>query len=312
MRLRAQVALVFFLSTALCGFAQSRTRAAWNVQWEPRRLVNGSAVLFRVTAPRTLTALRGSWSGHEISFRFENGCKCWYAIAGIPLDAAAGKYPLRLQGVAPGVSGAAFTSEVPVLAKHYPTTTISVAPEYIQPPKEVQARIEEEQVLKKKVFSELAPESVWGDRFLAPVDSNVTAVFGSSRTYNGIKKRSHLGLDFHATVGTTVHAANRGTVILARNLYYEGNCVFIDHGQGLLTLYFHLSEIKVKEGDKVESGTILGLSGNTGQVTAPHLHFAARWQGVYVDPQTLLALHPPLSPRSTGRSGFGAAAIRSR
>jgi Peptidase family M23 len=312
MKLRAQVALVLFVSTALCGFAQSKPRAAWNVRWEPRRVVNGSAVLFRVTAPATLTTLRGSWSGHEISFRFENGCKCWYAIAGVSLDAAGGKYPLQLQGVAPGAADMRFASEVPVIAKHYPTTTISVAPEYVQPPKEVEARIEEEQALKKKVFSEIAPDSVWGNRFLAPVDSNITAVFGSSRTYNGIKKSSHLGLDFHAAVGTTVRAANRGTVILARNLYFEGNCVFIDHGQGLLTLYFHLSEIKVKEGDKVESGTILGLSGNTGRVTAPHLHFAVRWQGVYLDPETLLALHPPLPARSTGQRGFGAAAIRSR
>jgi murein DD-endopeptidase MepM/ murein hydrolase activator NlpD len=115
-----------------------------------------------------------------------------------------------------------------------------------------------------------------------------------------------LGLDFHATVGTTVRAANRGTVILARNLYFEGNCVFIDHGQGLMTLYFHLSEMKVKEGDKVDSGTIVGLSGNTGRVTAPHLHFAVRWQGVYLDPQTLLELHPPLSAPSTARRDVSA------
>jgi len=82
-------------------------------------------------------------------------------------------------------------------------------------------------------------------------------------------------------------------VILARNLYYEGNCVIVDHGQGFLTLYFHLSEIVVSEGDKVESGTVLGKSGNTGRVNGPHLHFAARWQGLYVDPETLLKLTLP-------------------
>lgn len=298
MRIRAQLALAILVLSPLPCCAQSTPPPAWNVTWQPKELVNGSAVLFRVTAPASLTALRGSWSGHEIAFRFDPGCKCWFSIAGISLETAGGKYPLQLQSTAQDGTTSTFSSQVPVAAKHYPTTTISVAPEYVQPPKEVLARLEEEQALKKHVFSQIAPESAWSNRFLPPVESNITAVFGSSRTYNGVKKSSHLGLDFRAAVGTEVRAANRGTVILARNLYFEGNCVFIDHGQGLLTLYFHLSEIKVKEGDKVESGTVLGLSGNTGRVTAPHLHFAARWQGIYVDPETLLALNPPPS-RST-------------
>ncbi len=310
MRTRGQLAAILVLSALRC-FAQNTPRSAWGVAWEPKDLVNGSAVLFRVSAPPTVNALRGSWSGHEIGFRYDNRCKCWYAIAGISLEAAPGKYPLQVQGSAQDSLPSSFTSQVPIVAKHYPTTTISVAPQYVQPPKEVLARIEEEQALKKRVFSQIAPESVWADRFLPPVESNITAVFGSSRTYNGVKKSSHLGLDFRAAVGTTVRAANRGTVILASSLYYEGNCVFIDHGQGLLTLYFHLSEIKVKEGDKVESGTVLGLSGSTGRVTAPHVHFAARWQGIYVDPETLLALTPPPS-RSTDAHNSSAPSVDSR
>src|SRR5260370_37007896 len=292
MRPRAQLVAILVLSDLQC-FAQNTPASAGRVAWEPKELVPGYAVLFRVSAPPTVNGLRGSWSGHEIGFRHDNRCKCWYAIAGISLEAAPGKYPLQLQ--AQDSLPSSFTSQVPIVAKHYPTTTISVAPQYVQPPKEVLARIEEELALKKRVFSQIAPESVWADRFLPPVESNITAVFGSSRTYNGVKKSSHLGLDFRAAVGTTVRAANRGTVILASNLYYEGNCVFIDHVQGLLTLYFHLSGIKVKEGDKVESGTVLVLSGSTGRVTAPHVHFAARWQGIYVDPQTLLAINPPPS-----------------
>jgi murein DD-endopeptidase MepM/ murein hydrolase activator NlpD len=88
-------------------------------------------------------------------------------------------------------------------------------------------------------------------------------------------------------------AVNRGTVLLAQPLYFEGNCVMIDHGQGLLTIFMHLSRIDVKKGDEVERGKQLGLSGGTGQATGPHLHFAARWQGVYVDPAKLLELKMP-------------------
>jgi murein DD-endopeptidase MepM/ murein hydrolase activator NlpD len=82
-------------------------------------------------------------------------------------------------------------------------------------------------------------------------------------------------------------------VVLARNLYFEGNCVMLDHGQGLMTVYMHLSKFRVKEGEKVKTGQILGLSGGTGRATAPHLHFAVRWQGAYVNPAVLLKLSPP-------------------
>jgi murein DD-endopeptidase MepM/ murein hydrolase activator NlpD len=82
-------------------------------------------------------------------------------------------------------------------------------------------------------------------------------------------------------------------VLLARFLYFEGNCVVIDHGQGLLTLYFHLSEFKVKEGDAVKRGQVIGLSGGTGRATGPHLHVSVRWQGISLDPARLLELPLP-------------------
>ncbi len=88
-------------------------------------------------------------------------------------------------------------------------------------------------------------------------------------------------------------APNAGTVLLARPLYFEGNCVVLDHGQGLLTLYLHLSEFKVKEGDRVAPGQELGLSGGTGRATGPHLHIAVRWQGIYLNPATLMKLKLP-------------------
>lgn len=106
-------------------------------------------------------------------------------------------------------------------------------------------------------------------------------------------KATHQGLDFRVHAGTTVTAANRGTVILAQPLFFEGNCVVIDHGQGLLTLYLHLSKFLVKEGDEVTKGQPIALSGGTGRATGPHLHLAVRWQGDYLNPQTLLNLRLP-------------------
>ena len=103
----------------------------------------------------------------------------------------------------------------------------------------------------------------------------------------------HQGLDFAVPKGTPVSATNAGTVLLASPLYFEGNCVVLDHGQGLLTLYLHLSEIKVKPGERVQGGQEIGLSGGTGRATGPHLHLAVRWEGVYLNPATLLSLKLP-------------------
>ena len=175
----------------------------------------------------------------------------------------------------------------------FPSSALTVAPGFVEPPKETLARIEEDQAIKKRVFATTQPEPQWSGHFRAPAEAEFSGVFGSARVFNGVKKSQHTGLDFRVGTGTPVHAANSGTVILARPMYFEGNCVIIDHGQGLLTLYLHLSEFKVKEGDKVETGQLLGLSGGTGRATAPHLHFAVRWRGEYLNPATLLELRPP-------------------
>ena len=282
------VAILFGLSAS----AQVSTKK-WMAQWEPAKLVNGSPVLFRVTAPLQLEELRGKFLGQEISFRHSQACHCWYALAGVSLATKPGEYKLSVEGKGRDGKEAAMSYTVAVGAAHYPTSTLKVAPGFVEPPKETLPRIEEDQVEKKKVFSTSAPEMLWSGRFDPPADAEVSGVFGSARVFNGVKKSQHTGLDFRINTGTPIVATNSGTVILARPLYFEGNCVMIDHGQGLLTMYLHLSEFKVKEGETVKKGQILGLSGGTGRATAPHLHFAVRWRGEYLDPRTLLELHPP-------------------
>jgi murein DD-endopeptidase MepM/ murein hydrolase activator NlpD len=288
-----RIAFAGLLFVALRLPAQAPTGGAWRVTWEPAQLVNGAPVLFRVTTPGKHASLHATWFDRQLSFRFNAGCDCWYAIAGVDLNVRAGKYPLSLQPGTQQSPGPAFVYDVTIAQKRYPTTAISVAPAFVEPPAEVRPRIQEEEALKKRLFAEISPETLWSGQFAAPVTTGVTAIFGSARTYNGLKKSQHQGLDYRAAVGTTVRATNRGKVLLARGLYYEGNCVAIDHGDGLVTLYMHLSEIKVHEGDTVSGGQVLGLSGGTGRVTGPHLHFAARWQGIYVDPSTLLTLRAP-------------------
>jgi murein DD-endopeptidase MepM/ murein hydrolase activator NlpD len=112
--------------------------------------------------------------------------------------------------------------------------------------------------------------------------------FGHRRVFNGQPRSPHSGADLRAAKGTPVYAANRGRVVLAKNLFYSGNTVFIDHGLGLYTTYLHFSEIKVEPGEIVERGQLIGLAGATGRVTGPHLHWGVRIVDARVDPFSLL------------------------
>jgi murein DD-endopeptidase MepM/ murein hydrolase activator NlpD len=286
------------LVTGSISQALAEEPSAWKLSYQPSQLVNGAPVLLQVKSPGSLSQLQASWQGHTIVFRQSHTCGCWYALAGIALSTKPGHYPLDLEATSRSGGKLHHQEQITVTAATYPSTTIKVAPEYVEPPKETMARIEEEQKVKKQVFTSSSNEPEWTGAFKAPAQAPTSGVFGSARLYNGIKKNQHTGLDFRVSTGTPVHAANAGTVILARNLYFEGNCVAVDHGQGLITLYFHLSEFKVKEGEKVDRGQLLALSGGTGRSTAPHLHFAVRWQGEYLNPATLLKLIPPVGPPS--------------
>jgi murein DD-endopeptidase MepM/ murein hydrolase activator NlpD len=174
---------------------------------------------------------------------------------------------------------------------HYRTTTLTVAPRFVTPGPEALPGIKAEVELKNKIFSTSAPQPLWSGDFLAPVDAPPTDSFGTRRVFNGELDSVHKGMDFRARTGTVVRAGNSGVVVLARPLYYEGNCVAIDHGLGLYTISMHLSRIDVHEGQHVLKGQRVGLSGATGRVTGPHLHWAVRWQNAYLDPAKMLRMN---------------------
>jgi murein DD-endopeptidase MepM/ murein hydrolase activator NlpD len=181
-------------------------------------------------------------------------------------------------------------STVEILPAHYRTSSLTVAPQFVEPGPEDLKRIEAEKQLKERIFAVSAPQPLWTGSFLPPVTAPPTDSFGTRRTFNGQLASIHKGMDFRAVEGTPVRAANRGVVVLARPLYYEGNCVVIDHGLDLFTISMHLSQIAVREGQPVAAGDLLGLSGATGRVTGPHLHWAVRWREAYLDPAKLLHL----------------------
>jgi murein DD-endopeptidase MepM/ murein hydrolase activator NlpD len=273
--------------------------ANWNLSAKPARLVNGGPVLFQVKAPARLQSLSGTWLGHEVTLSFDAKTQTWYALAGISLDTAPGTYSLELTGETEAGKAPSkkitFSRKFAVARGKYPKiqAKLSVESKFTEPTPEQQKQIEESQQIKKDYLNRVTPDREWSGQFTAPADATISDVFGSQRIFNGKTSSPHLGLDFRVPSGTPVEAMNDGTILLARPLYFEGNFVVLDHGQGLLTIYMHLSEFKVKEGDQVKRGQVIALSGGTGRATGPHLHVGVRWQGTYLDPTALIRLRLP-------------------
>jgi murein DD-endopeptidase MepM/ murein hydrolase activator NlpD len=168
---------------------------------------------------------------------------------------------------------------------------LSVAPRFINPNPEQLKQIEYEVALKKTLFTGSAPRPLWHGDFRAPARAVSENNFGTRRMFNGKLASFHNGMDYRAPVGTPLRASNSGVVVLAQRLFFEGNCVVIDHGLGLYTVVMHLSRIDVHRGEQVARGQLLGLSGATGRVTGPHLHWEVRWNNAYLDPAKLLRMN---------------------
>ena len=273
--------------------SKSLTTGSWSLQWQPAQLVNGAPVVFQVKPSVRLSGLSGKWLEHNVFFSYDAASKTWYGLAGVSLETHPGIYDLELKGTTSRGSEVSFSKRITIRAAKYPSIAVSVAKQYTEPSAEQLERIRQDKTVKQDVFGHTSTEQEWSGKFRPPVDAPVSDVFGTRRTFNGKVQSMHQGLDYAVPKGTPVSAVNAGTVLLASPLYFEGNCVVLDHGQGLLTLYLHLSEIKVKPGERVERGQEIGLSGGTGRATGPHLHLAVRWEGVYLNPATLLTLRLP-------------------
>jgi murein DD-endopeptidase MepM/ murein hydrolase activator NlpD len=275
---------------------QLNKAAIRSIATTPEHLNIGSPFLLTVRLAGKATGVTGEWDHQTVQFWKprstsvrEAGGEAWYALIGVDVGIAPGTYPLSIRATLP--DGFANTTEqITVGPAHYRTTALTVPENFVEPDEGTKKRIAIDKEVKDRIFAHSEAQPTWSGDFDRPVTLPSTDSFGTRRTFNGKVASIHRGMDFRAPSGTPVAAANSGKIVLARNLFFEGNLVVIDHGQGFFTLYMHLSKIDVAEGVSVRKGQRLGLSGATGRATGPHLHFAARWQGAYVDPAGLFRL----------------------
>ena len=208
----------------------------------------------------------------------------WRALVGIDLDQAPGEYVVEAD-----LGGTRITRRLSVLPKPFPTRRLRVNPDFVNPPAELMARIEKEGELMAAAFADAADEPLWSTPFLRPVPHPANSRFGTRSVFNGEPRNAHAGTDFLSPAGTPVRAPNAGRVLVARDLYFAGGSVLIDHGAGVFSQMAHLSRIDVAEGAEVKRGQVVGRVGATGRVTGPHLHWAVRVNGARVDGLSLLA-----------------------
>jgi len=233
-------------------------------------------------APATQAAPSVYWGEQSIAVVRENGR--WFALLGIPLDTLPGELEVNV------INGVSTTiRKVSVAIKNYPEQRLTIKDQRkVEPNPDDLARIEREKEVTEAVkrhFSATVPET----DFTLPANGPLSSRFGLRRIFNGLPRNPHAGLDVAVGSGVPIKAPVAGVVANTGDYFFNGNTVFIDHGQGLVSAYMHMSRIDVSLGQAVKKGEILGAVGRTGRVTGPHLHWAVILNNTPVDPELFLA-----------------------
>ncbi|RMG10426.1 MAG: M23 family metallopeptidase [Deltaproteobacteria bacterium] len=268
-----------------------------HVSWQPEAPRQGDPLLLELRAGGSVQRVRGRFLGRRVEF-FRWGPGRWRALAPIPAGTRPDRHRLRLTLWDASGRRRTLTRSIGVAEADFPTSELSVDPKFTRPPAAVRPRIRRERRRIRRAWQDTGPTRWWRAPFLRPLKSPRTSVFGVRRLFNGKLRSRHNGVDLDGKIGDPIRATNHGRVVLAGDLYYTGRCVFIDHGYGLFSVYFHMTDLRVKEGEVVHKGQIIGTVGESGRVTGPHLHFGIKLLGAYVDPERLLALDfgPEVAP----------------
>jgi murein DD-endopeptidase MepM/ murein hydrolase activator NlpD len=250
-----------------------------------RSLQPGELVVLTMTTPAAVDRVRVRAFDRDVEpFRVDD--RVWRALVGIDLDVKPGTYPVSVD------AGSAWhaTYDLVVTPRVFRTRRLTVNEAFVTPPPSERERIDREAALLAGLWTSPAPTRLWSDPFVRPVPGEANSAFGTRSIFNGKPRNAHGGADFLSPGGTPIQAPNAGRIVLARNLYFSGNTVVIDHGLGLFSMLAHLSVIDVHESDRVTAGQVIGKVGATGRVTGPHLHWAVRASGARVDPLAVLGL----------------------
>jgi murein DD-endopeptidase MepM/ murein hydrolase activator NlpD len=279
------VGAVVFL---LC-FSGSAVQATESIplSWPARlKIPRGEIVELKIYG-KGLSSVEARWAEQNIPF-YALAPGSFAAIIGVDLEAKPGVSKITITATNDAGRQRRAETIVHTLSKAFRQESFTVASSFDQLSPEALELIRIERADFALAFSTPATERFWEAPFIRPVPQESSSSFGYRRIINGKPRAPHTGADLRAPIGTEVLAANHGRVVLTGDYFFAGKSVVLDHGGGLYTMYFHLSELKVDAGAMVRRGDVLALSGMSGRVTGPHLHWAARLGTARVDPMELI------------------------
>jgi murein DD-endopeptidase MepM/ murein hydrolase activator NlpD len=262
-----------------------------SIRSTPAPLAEGSIGLIEVQSDSVTRVETGEAGGEPLHLeRTEDGS--YRALVGVPVE------PGDSFAITLGLHRAGKTDtlkvSLPVRPASYPHEVLTVPPAFVKPDSISALRIQSEIAQSREVSQRSHRRTrLWRGPFVLPRPSRITSRFGTARVYNGEVQSRHLGTDFAGTVGSPVRAAGRGRVALVADFYLAGRAIYLDHGGGVVTAYFHLSKAEVRQGQMVSAGQLIGRVGQSGRVTGPHLHWVARYGTISVDPLSLPGVTQP-------------------
>lgn len=290
MRALVRILLLVFVLSATCAHAAS-------LQVEPEALYRGQPALARLCVAKPAKAVVIDFLDRKFPlFPIKGGC--FAGPVGVDLKAKPGKYVMR--AMADGKQAAAV--KLLVEDKDYGVRRITVDPKFMRLTKAQLARHRKEMARQRPVYASMTQRIYWENGFEKPVNGVVVGPFGRRSVINGQDRSPHGGVDFRAAQGAPIKAAAGGKVVLVDDTFFGGWTVLIDHGQGLITGYRHLSAALVKPGQDVRKGQIIAKAGATGRVTGPHLHFDVHLAGARLDPEAWIKASRKLAPMIQGGS----------
>lgn len=265
--------------------------ALLEVTWDGEALLTGRLARIEVKSTRPIAGLTGTIDKRRvILFPSSTDGSQWIGLAPVSVEAQPRPAKLAFHAVMQDGKKLEWKKPVAIREAPYDERQLTVSKQFVKPSAKQRARAARESRQMEKVLASPNAQRLWRGSWAKPTPGVETSPFGTRRTYNDKKKSRHLGLDLNGATGDPIVASNRGRVALASDRFYSGGTVVLDHGEGLFSMYFHMSRIDVKVGDVVEKGQGLGAVGASGQVTGPHLHFSVKAAGLYVDPKYVLEL----------------------
>jgi len=214
----------------------------------------------------------------------------FYSLAGVDMESKPGAYTLALELHRSGKQPELLRRRVDIRDAEFPVQRLTLPPAKVFPDSAALARIKRESDLRNRKWWQWAAGAFWRGKFIPPLKGEMER-FGYRRIINEAQRSPHTGVDISAPEGSPVVAPAAGKVILTGDFFFTGKSVYLDHGLGMIGMFFHCSRIDVAEGDFVEQGQVIGAVGSTGRATGPHLHWGVRWRNDRINPVSLLELN---------------------